>query len=1404
MKVRIISLFMPLIAAVVSQAQRPTSLPLYPTGTPVNFIRSWIAKAPLSNSNTLMQKGIKEVQQETQYFDGLGRPLQTVIKKGALATFNTADLVADTINAKDFVSTTLYDEFGRVRYKFMEFPSLSSNDGSFKFNPYVQQQGFVDAQFASQGFDKDYSYNQTIYEPSPLGRVKEMFSPGASWAGSATQSIESERRSLKQRYWLNSSTDSVVRWRIQDVSDTVLMTKYDTTITITTSTTGFYLTILRSGGAYQQVTYNWPNSMIGSATMVQTCYRESPSSTWIKSAGSPVGPRVQGSMPRGDFEYALEFYSSSGSNMVIYTPATVETVFSNPHTETEIKPAIGKFGKMSSNSFYERGQLFKLIKIDEAGKQVIEFRDSYNQLLLKKVQFENAVTDDGSGKGHWGWLCTYYIYDDFRTLRAVVQPEGVKWLSQNNWDFYGQNGSQILAEQCFRYEYDAKNRMIIRQIPGAAPVNFVYNSKNLLVMSQDGKLKDLDMWTYIKYDTLNRTIATGVFSSSENLATHRQNADGSTDYPTTMMLTGVQPMTETFYDDYSWVSQAPYSTDLTGKLNATFTTDDTFGHLLPASDLDWPYPQQPGQDNRVKGLITGSRIKVLNSNTYTYSLTLYDDHERAIQQKSLNHTGGVDVTTSQYSWSGQPLLIISRQNKATGTGTSILTITKNSYDVLGRLIAVSNRVKRDAGALNNEKILTVNKYNDLGQLSLRSLSPADMSGSVALEKQAFEYNIRGSLLGMNRGYVNNATGSATNFFGFDLAYDKTNNNANGQNNVALANYLSAQYSGNIAGVTWRSQNNGAPIRRYDFTYDNANRLLKADFGQLNGSQFSLPIGMDFSVKMGATGTDANTAYDYNGNIKMMVQKGTYDNTAITMDSLVYSYNPNSNKLKAVSENGIDTKSLGLGDFNDGSNGAADDYSYDINGNLTKDLNKGISNIGYNLFGLPEEITVTGKGTISYLYDATGAKLSKTVNEMSPTAQVTTTTYVGGMVFENDELRYIAAGDVRLRPTVVAPTTLVYDYFLKDHLGNIRAVITDDASQSNKLLEENHYYPFGLIQKGISSSAVGASTNKFKYNSIEQTDVLGLNQLEAFFRTMDPQIGRWLQIDPKPNVFESPFAAMGNNPIFNRDPLGDTVIDGRYYENNKNGGVLDEVFVSSQRHKPESSAGTFMPMGLFGMGPMSNDPLNILLNADWKKILSNVWDGFAGGAKNTVENIKHTFTVEGIIETVVDGSTGNVTMIVRTTNGLVKIVSNIANYSDDDIQYGAGFILEKALEAIILKRVLGRLGRVAPVSNAAEAETVNQVPTSSLRPTHYITRSKTQMQALLNDIRSNGIQEPIKYVEQNGIKYIVDGHHRYYSAQRLGIQDVPVQQVQLPYGGYQNGMHLMMEPGKQPGFWKNMK
>ena len=202
--------------------------------------------------------------------------------------------------------------------------------------------------------------------------------------------------------------------------------------------------------------------------------------------------------------------------------------------------------------------------------------------------------------------------------------------------------------------------------------------------------------------------------------------------------------------------------------------------------------------------------------------------------------------------------------------------------------------------------------------------------------------------------------------------------------------------------------------------------------------------MKFDVDIGV-----KLKYDANGNIKAMVQNGLVINNSPVIDHLTYTYNTNSNKLLKIEDTA--TTNYKLGDFQNGSSGTGNDYSYDANGNLTSDANKDISSITYNYLNLPSVITVTGKGTITYTYDAAGNKLKKvTVDNTTTPATTTTTLYIGGAVYQNDTLQLIAHEEGRIRPLRDGSgniTSFTYDYFLKDHLGNIRTVLTEQKDTS---------------------------------------------------------------------------------------------------------------------------------------------------------------------------------------------------------------------------------------------------------------------------------------------------------------------------------------------------------------------
>ncbi len=702
--------------------------------------------------------------------------------------------------------------------------------------------------------------------------------------------------------------------------------------------------------------------------------------------------------------------------------------------------ASNSFGTYATSSIYGKGLLYKNVTQDEHNKQVIEFKDKDDKVILKKVQL-TADADTGTGKNHTGWLCTYYIYDELNQLRAVVQPKGVELLAANGWDMSYSSGV-IVTEQCFRYEYDGRGRMILKRVPGAGTVYMIYDARDRLVMTQDSTLRAAHKWMYTLYDAQNRDTTTGLITDNtyyNNAAYHRGQAESSTAYPNPGSYTD-ELLTKKFYDSYVW--RGWEGNPLSASRSTSYDS-----YLLTPSNSTWPYPQDATvQSNQINGMVTGTKSKVLGtSSTYLYTVNFYDDNGRLVQMQGTNQTTGTDINTTQYTWTGQPVLTTAKHEKAGTNAQTAIALTKSTFDDLGRVTKTEKKIsttKVSSGSMPGSwTTMNEPEYNALGQLKTKKL------GTAPLETLNYEYNIRGWILGMNRNYVKDTTSTA-NWFGYDLGYDKTSVTVNGTSH----SYTAAQYNGNINGMLWRSTGDDY-LRKYDFTYDAANRFLSADFNQLNSSSFSKAAGINFSV--------SSMSYDANGNILNMNQKGWKLGGSVTIDSLLYGYNANSNKLNYVNDRTNDTTTK-LGDFREYTNNTSQDYAYDGNGNLTKDANKKIDTIIYNHLNLADSIHVTGKGGIKYIYDAAGSKLKKITTEGST---VTTTLYLIGN-YVNDTLQFIGTEEGRARIKDDS-SAVVYDYMIKDHLANVRTLLTEETrtdaypaatmETANATIEETYYF-----------------------------------------------------------------------------------------------------------------------------------------------------------------------------------------------------------------------------------------------------------------------------------------------------------------------------------------------------------
>ena len=398
-------------------------------------------------------------------------------------------------------------------------------------------------------------------------------------------------------------------------------------------------------------------------------------------------------------EYLTNISNNDTLNCILYTVND-----SNPLDSTVT---------ITRSKNYDTGQLYVTRVADEDGNTSFEFKDKLGQVVLTRQIIRN-----GSSKNLHD---TYYIYDDFGNLKAVLPPIASDAMKTGpSWSNKGT--VSLLRDYAYLYEYDSRNRCIAKRIPGTNWIYYVYDKADQLIFTQDGeqrkkKTGTKSEWIFNKYDAFGRLIISGIYKtveSHEQLATRFGNVvftekTGNGEYGYTwdtlkqaeLEDANADVLVVNYYDDYETML----------KTNSYYKTN-----------LD--YNIEPGYGIRhtsAKGLLVGTRVKLINSegksvNTIEGQITTamyYDNRGRLIQTKSNNHlTGGIEKEYLAYNFTGQPIKKL-HIHSATGK-SNIKEEYAYTYDHAGRLLKTTHQLT-ERTTVKPQVTLAENTYDELGR-----------------------------------------------------------------------------------------------------------------------------------------------------------------------------------------------------------------------------------------------------------------------------------------------------------------------------------------------------------------------------------------------------------------------------------------------------------------------------------------------------------------------------------------------------------------------------------------------------------------------------------------------------------------------------------------------------------------
>ncbi|KIA91881.1 hypothetical protein OC25_18990 [Pedobacter kyungheensis] len=709
---------------------------------------------------------------------------------------------------------------------------------------------------------------------------------------------------------------------------------------------------------------------------------------------------------------------------------------------------------------------------------------------------------------------TYYVYNLLGQLSFVLPPNvSTTSMAINGTDY---------NDKVYAYKYDQRGRVIEKKLPGIGLQLIIYNELDQPVLTQDAGQRAVQKWMYIKYDAMGRVVITGTYATTSTEAALRSAVQANTSL---------------------WESRN--NSSASGYSSVSFPVgdgDEIFGinfyddYNLP---VDCPFSAFPSNASKIasNGMLTARKIKRLGTSTFLWAVNYYDQDKRLLESYAQNQLNGYDHTESTYTVSG--ILIAAKRTHIANSVTTIIA-ERYDYDHMGRLMNSWSKINTQP-----EVLVAAYQYNELGQVVKKQLHSIDL-GNHFLQVLNYQYNINGLLKSINDINISSAGNTK---FGMQFLYEDA---------------PIPQYNGNIGQSKWKvARTVSSPQLGYDFSYDKINRLSAAE--SLTGNTKDNNYG-------------EYARYDEMGNIKSL---GRYaliggSNVREQIDSLSYQYT--GGKLTTVEDNssGSTTAVKALG-FDDHAPAASTpDYTYNDNGYVVQDNNKGISNVIYNLLNLTQSLTLTGGKTLAYSYTADGAKLQKTFTDGST---ISNTFYLGGIQYSGSgsntpSLDFIQSGEGRM---INNGGTFIYQYDLTDNLGNVRATIDADPAdvtqQTARVIQENSFYAFGMVMPNAALNYVSGTKNNYLYNGKELQDALGVYDYGA--RMYDPAIGRWNGFDPMAErhfeqgaynyVLNNPVRLMDLLGLTDYDPTKMTNDDWKKFDPKKDKFILNEVNISPGRN-----------------------------------------------------------------------------------------------------------------------------------------------------------------------------------------------------------------------------------------------